>query len=127
MRPACWRTARAVGAGAVRPTSGPPLLEWLTNFLALNGKTLASKVLEESEHFGMSPKTLRRAAQEDVKVIKDPKGGGPKCTWELPDGLKELMGVDADGYYVPDGREEIDGESVDETIDRILGEAEDDE
>jgi hypothetical protein len=66
--------------------------EWLTKYLASNGVSLSSKIQEDAKQYGMSSKTLRRAA-EDMGVVKAPPGGGRNCTWDLPDDVKEMMGL----------------------------------
>jgi hypothetical protein len=59
--------------------------EWLTNYLWSEGGPVPSgKVFEDAKYYGMTTKTLRRAAA-DMEIVKDPPGGGPKCTWSLPD------------------------------------------
>lgn len=66
--------------------------EWLANYLfAAGGPVQASQVLEDAKHYGMASKTLRRAA-DDMEIVKDPEGGGRNCTWDLPKGVKDLMG-----------------------------------
>jgi hypothetical protein len=89
--------------------------EWLANYLALAGKpVLSSVVFEDAKQYNMSGKTLRRAAA-DMKVVKDPPGGGPKVTWELPDHVKKLMGMEDEPLPAPhpdanpDG--DVDGEA----------------
>jgi hypothetical protein len=67
--------------------------EWLTTYLAeAGGPVLSGTIQEDAKQYGMASKTLRRAA-EDMKVVKAPPGGGPKCTWDLPDSVKDLMGL----------------------------------
>lgn len=70
--------------------------EWLTTYLAEVGKPVAAGTIQEdAKQYGMASKTLRRAA-DDMGVVKQPPGGGPKCTWDLPDEVKELMGIETD-------------------------------
>jgi hypothetical protein len=67
--------------------------EWLATYLAMAGApVLGSKVLEDAKQYGMSEKTLRRAAKE-MEIIKRPPTG-KNSAWELPTKLKEAMGVD---------------------------------
>jgi putative DNA primase/helicase len=67
--------------------------EWLTTYLAdAGGPVKASAIQEDAKQYGMAAKTLRRAA-EDMSVVKAPPGGGRNCTWDLPDEVKELMGL----------------------------------
>jgi hypothetical protein len=66
--------------------------EWLTTYLAENGPTKSSTVQEDAKQYQMAAKTLRRAA-EDMGVVKNPPGGGRNCTWDLPDEVKDLMGL----------------------------------
>jgi hypothetical protein len=68
--------------------------EWLTKYLAEAAKPVpAGTVQEDAKHYGMTAKTLRRAA-DDMGIVKDPPGGGRGCTWDLPKDLKELMGIE---------------------------------
>lgn len=65
--------------------------EWLTNYLYKAGVPVqAGKVIEDAKHYGMTLKTLRRAAA-DMGVIRNPPGGGRNCTWELPDEILALL------------------------------------
>jgi hypothetical protein len=67
--------------------------EWLTTYLTkAGGPVLSSVIQEDAKQYQMSVKTLRRAA-EDMGVVKQPPGGGPKCTWDLPDDVKDMMGL----------------------------------
>ena len=67
--------------------------EWLANYLGAAGNPVAArKVFEDAKTHGMSSKTLRRAAHE-LEIVRNPAGGGPNCTWELGDELKERMGL----------------------------------
>lgn len=89
--------------------------EWLTNYLATaGGGCLAGKIQEDSKHYGMSQKTLRRAAA-DMGIVKNPPGGGRACVWDLPDDVKQLMGLPiqtagggAGVPGVPSGGDELD-------------------
>jgi hypothetical protein len=68
--------------------------EWITTYLAEAGGPVKSTLIQEdAKQAGMSQKTLRRAA-DDMEVVKDPPGGGRNCTWDLPDDVKELMGIE---------------------------------
>lgn len=90
--------------------------EWLANYLALaGGPVLSSTIFEDAKQYNMSGKTLRRAAT-DMHVVKHPPGGGPKVTWDLPDSVKDLMGLTEDEPLPaphpdanPDG--DVDGEA----------------
>jgi hypothetical protein len=65
--------------------------EWLTTYLANAGKpVLSGTIQEDAKQYGMSQKTLRRAA-EDMSVVKNPPGGGRNCTWWLPDDVLEML------------------------------------
>jgi hypothetical protein len=67
--------------------------EWLTTYLAdAGGPVLASQIHEDAKQYGMAQKTLRRAG-DDMGVVKNPPGGGRNVTWDLPDEVKELMGI----------------------------------
>lgn len=69
--------------------------EWLTTYLADEGGPVNSgKVQEDAKQYGMSTKTLRRAA-EDMGIVKHPPGGGRNCTWDLPEEVKDMMGLPA--------------------------------
>jgi hypothetical protein len=68
--------------------------EWLVTYLVENGPTKAGAIQEDAKQYGMSAKTLRRAA-EDMGVVKS-AGGGPNTTWDLPNDVKELMGIEVE-------------------------------
>jgi hypothetical protein len=85
--------ANQVGARS-RPGPAPDKLanaaEWLANYLAeAGGPVMASKILEDAKHVGMSGKTLKRASIE-MKVVKT---GGPGGTWDLNADFKDAMGL----------------------------------
>jgi hypothetical protein len=86
--------------------------EWLTRYLVNAGAPVKSSVIfEDAKQYGMTSKTLRRAAT-DMKIVKS-GGGGPNVTWDLPDHVKQLMGIDttpapAIGVSSPDG--DVDGD-----------------
>jgi hypothetical protein len=81
-------------AGVGRPPAKrAAAAEWLTTYLAdAGGPVLASDVQEDAKQWNLNRKTLLRAA-DDMGVVKAPPGGGRNCTWELPDEVKELMGI----------------------------------
>jgi hypothetical protein len=80
--------------------------EWLTTYLAdAGGPTKSSTIHEDAKQYGMSQKTLRRAA-DDMGIVKNPPGGGRSCTWDLPDEVKEMMGLE-----VPD-KPQLDDEII---------------
>jgi len=88
-------TARGVGRP---PDKRAAAAEWLTNYLWLAWDCQpvpVGKIEEDAKQYGMSSKTLRRAAT-DLQIVKNPPGGGPKVTWALPDAfvkrLKESNG-----------------------------------
>jgi hypothetical protein len=84
--------------------------EWLTTYLAdAGGAVLSSAIAEDAKQYGMSQKTLRRAA-DDMGVVKIPPGGGPKCKWDLPADVKELMGMEATAPV--EEEEPLDAEQV---------------
>lgn len=65
--------------------------EWLTNYLAEKGEAVkATTIYEDAKQFGMTSRTLRRACA-DMGIVRNPAGGGPNCTWELPDEILELL------------------------------------
>jgi putative DNA primase/helicase len=77
-----------------RPDKRAAAAEWLTNYLVTAGKPVKSgQVMEDAKQYGMTVKTLRRAA-EDMQVVKNPPGGGRNCTWDLSDSIKRVMGID---------------------------------
>jgi hypothetical protein len=70
--------------------------EWLTTYLftALSKQdgsypVLGTTVQEDALQFGMSYRTLRRAADE-MKIVKSGKGGS-KVTWALPDAIINML------------------------------------
>lgn len=100
--------------------------EWLTNYLAAKGKPIrAGLVFEDAKQYGMTAKTLRKAA-DDMGIVKMPPGGGRTCTWELPDDIKDLLDSggepdenDADPTKIP---ELDDGLKLsDEDLAQLLG------
>jgi hypothetical protein len=54
-----------------------------------------SKIREDAKQYGMSTKTLQRAA-DDMKVKRIPPGGGPKVKWDLSDDIKKMLAEDDD-------------------------------
>jgi hypothetical protein len=67
--------------------------EWLTAYLAsAGGPVPAGVVQEDARQNGMTTKTLRRAAT-DMEIVRNPAGGGPNCTWDLPEDVKTAMGL----------------------------------
>jgi hypothetical protein len=70
--------------------------EWLTAYLVDAGKPVAvKKIREDAKQYGMSTKTLQRAA-DDMKVKRIPPGGGPKVKWDLSDDIKKMLADDDD-------------------------------
>jgi hypothetical protein len=85
-------------AGAVGrpPDKRAAACEWLTNYLFDAGKPVkAGQVMEDAKQHAMSPKTLRRAADE-MEVVRNPPGGGRNCTWELPQETIDALTVDVE-------------------------------
>lgn len=64
--------------------------EWLTTHLYTYGPLKAGQVFEDAKQYGMTAKTLRRAA-EDMEIVKTPPGGGRNCVWSLPDSVQQVM------------------------------------
>jgi putative DNA primase/helicase len=99
--------------------------EWLTKYLAKaivagDAPVLSSKVQEDAKHYGMASKTLRRAA-EDMGVVKTPPGGGRNCKWDLPDDVKEMMGLLEDEEE-PDAKDDAPTEEItDDDLNQLLG------
>lgn len=80
-------TVQRHGKAGRPPDKRAAAAEWLTNYLWLMcdcKPTAVGKIEEDAKQWGMSSKTLRRAAT-DLHVEKVPPGGGPKVTWQLPD------------------------------------------
>lgn len=111
------------GRGVGRPADKrADACEWLTNYLSKAGKPVpAGMVFEDAKQYGMSTKTLRRAAT-DMEIIKDPVGGGRNCKWDLPDHIKKLYPGDtpAPPEGQPDGPTDGGLLSSDD-IDKLLG------
>jgi len=83
------------GAGKVgrKPDKRAQAGEWLVKFLATadGGKPVkAGMVMEDAKQYGLTAKTVRRAA-DDIGIIRQPPGGGRNCTWELPAELAKMM------------------------------------
>jgi hypothetical protein len=65
--------------------------QWLTEYLLNSGQPVqAGKILEDAKHYGMTQKTLRRAA-DDMEIVRNPAGGGRNCTWDLPKQLRDRL------------------------------------
>lgn len=64
--------------------------EWLTALLFEHGPMQAGAVYEDALQAGISKKTVRRAA-DDMGIVRDPPGGGRKCTWDLPEDLRKAL------------------------------------
>lgn len=98
--------------------------EWLTNYLATaGGPVLSAKIYEDAKQYQMANKTLRRAA-EDMKIVR--KGGGKTMTWDLPEHVKELLGLKAPASETPapavgqpDG--DTGGDGWDTALEDLLG------
>lgn len=92
--------------------------EWLTTYLFTaqmeDAKgVLAGKVYEDAKQYGMSVKTVKRAAQ-DMEVVRNPPGGGRTCYWTLSDEMMELFtggGVNVDTPDATDAPASVDGPS----------------
>jgi hypothetical protein len=94
--------------------------EWLTTYLAdAGGPVKASVVQEDAKQYGMAAKTLRRAA-DDMGVLKEPPGGGRGCTWDLPDEVKDLMGL-LPPEVATEPAEVPDGHLSDDDVTKLLG------
>jgi hypothetical protein len=95
--------------------------EWLTTYLADSGGPVhVSTILEDAKQWGMTQKTLNRAAT-DMEIVRHPPGGGRKCTWDLPEGVKELMGLlDGDAAATPD-EPTPSFDDLDEGLNALLG------
>lgn len=93
--------------------------EWLTMRIIAEGKPVPSgRLIEDAKQAGMSVKTLRRAAV-DIGVIKFPEGGGPKCTWNLPDDTWDLYpGAKVEDRKEPEEDQDIDLDTL--SVDEML-------
>jgi hypothetical protein len=89
--------------------------EWLTKYLMAAGKAVhAGKIKEDGLQFGITNRTLRRAAQ-DVEIVKNPLGGGPNCKWDLPDETRAALAEDDDDAIEAIGEELADKLPEDDT------------
>jgi hypothetical protein len=89
-----FESKKQAGKAGRPPDKRAAAAEWLTTYLAEAGGPVKSTLItEDAKQYGLSGKTLRRAAA-DMEVVKDPPGGGPKCTWDLPDDVKEMLGLE---------------------------------
>lgn len=82
-----------VGKHGPRPDKRAAAAEWITNQLwtVYKGKPApAAKIIEDAKQDGMANKTLRRAAA-DMGIVRNPVGGGPNCTWSLPDDIVDML------------------------------------
>jgi len=88
-----YRHGRQVG----RPSDKRKMAsEWLTAYLVEAGKPVPVKqIREDAKQYGMSERTLQRAA-DDMKVVRVPPGGGPRVKWDLSDSLKKRLAEDDD-------------------------------
>lgn len=76
-----------------RPDKRAAAAEWLTQYLADKGKAVkAGLVMEDAKQYGLTSKTVRRAA-DDMGVVRQPPGGGRNCTWDLPGEVKQALGI----------------------------------
>lgn len=67
--------------------------EWLVQYLVNAGQPVRSAtVLEDGKQYGLTTKTIRNAAA-DLGIVKNPPGGGPKVTWDLPQHIKKAVGA----------------------------------
>lgn len=74
-----------------KPEKRTQAAEWLATTIFMNGGPMpAGQVFEDAKQYGLSSKTVRRAA-DDMKVVRNPPGGGRNCTWDLPDELRKIM------------------------------------
>lgn len=77
-----------------KPDKRAAAAEWLVQYLVAAGQPVkAGDVMEDGKQHGLASKTVRRAA-DDMGVVRNPPGGGRNCTWDLPDEVKQAMGVD---------------------------------
>jgi hypothetical protein len=101
------------------PAKRAAAAEWLTTYLADAGApVLASTVQEDAKQWNLNRKTLLRAA-DDMGVVKAPPGGGRNCTWELPDEVKDLMGIPTDAPPADDVTTMV--ADMDDALSALLG------
>ena len=83
------------GTGSKTAEKREAAAEWLTNYLAL-GERPVNELKEDLIQAGMSWGTLRRAAEQDVEVVRRREGfgRGSKVFWALPDGHPALVESD---------------------------------
>jgi hypothetical protein len=73
-----------------KPEKRAQAAEWLTKYLAAAGKPVrGAEVLEDAKQYGLTSKTVRRAA-DDMGVLKS-GGGGRNVTWDLPADIKKAL------------------------------------
>jgi putative DNA primase/helicase len=109
--------------------------EWLTTYLAENGPTQAGVVMEDAKQWNMTRKTLERAAA-DMGVEKS---SGRNSKWDLPDEVKEALGLEPtpDPDDVPEDEpkkaseiapgEKTSRDTMDEALADLLGKDDGDE
>lgn len=119
--------AKEAGGVGRPPDKRAAAAEWLAQYLAEAGKpVLGSEIMQDAKQYGISEKTIRRAAQE-IGVIKQPPSG-KNCAWSLNDQMKKLMGLPAlpaPPVGQPDG--EVDGVDWDAGLTDLLEGQGDDE
>lgn len=72
------------------PEARDRAMDWLRFRLVSGRQVSATTVYDDAAKAGMSPKTLKRAA-EDLGVVKVPAGGGRTCKWRLPKNRQEVL------------------------------------
>jgi hypothetical protein len=86
-------SARAKGDAHRPPDKRTATAEWLARYLFDAKKPVKAKtVREDARQYGLTMRTLRRAA-DDMGVIRKPSGGGVNCTWELNPQAKKAIKV----------------------------------
>lgn len=76
-----------------RPEKRAAAAEWLTKYLAASNEPVkAGEVIEDARINGFPKNTLLRAAK-DMQVVRQPPGGGRNCTWDLPQDVKDALGI----------------------------------
>lgn len=70
-----------------KPDKRAAAAEWLTMHLFAYGPLAAGKLFDDAKAASFTSKTMRRAA-EDMGIVKNPPGGGPGTTWDLPPKLR---------------------------------------
>ncbi|UGS34235.1 hypothetical protein [Capillimicrobium parvum] len=83
------------------PTKRSRAAAWLVEYLATAGPMFAVDIYEAAKHFGVSSRTLRRAAGK-LGIIKTPPAGGAACVWSLSPAMCVSLDPPIDPQVVDD-------------------------